>query len=568
MGNFIKTQTSFANGEISPNFFANDNMHGLAYMENMDVIPGGGLTRRAGLKSLATLPSSARLISFSASENDNYVLAIMNGIIRVFSSGEFVQDIIAPWTSNDLMKLQYAQRFGTIIFVHPDYKPRILSCESSSFQLLEFTFTYTDDLNNINMPFMRFEDSEGITLTLTHTNDGVQLTTNQDFWTQDNVYGHLSLLGKTFLVQSYIDSRNIIAVCNGTFTYPNTPVSDWKEAVFSYRRGWPISITFHQNRLVFGGSKSWPGGVWMSCVGQHRNFNTGTGLDDEAIFFTLLSGRRQHICTLVSSDNLQILTSEGEWAVSNKPLTPESVNIKMHTSVGSPADIYLPPQEMEGKTIFVSNNKQDIRELTLDELGENYNANNLCELSAHLIQKPIDIAYNKKQKRLFVVMQDGNMAVLNRDVSLDISAWGRYTTSGKFCSVVVCEGNTFVVTKRDTTFYLEQFSDSEMIDATNQKYTVRAVGLPLMSAGHNAHKIQIRKIIARLYNSKTLFINGLRANLPNNAYSIDSGGYSGDISMNTIGTCLPISDAPWELSTTDAMPLTILSITIYGRYQI
>ena len=62
MGNFIKTQSSFANGEVSPNFFASDNIHGLAYMENMDVIPGGGLARRAGLKTIATLTSNARLI--------------------------------------------------------------------------------------------------------------------------------------------------------------------------------------------------------------------------------------------------------------------------------------------------------------------------------------------------------------------------------------------------------------------------------------------------------------------------------------------------------------------------
>jgi hypothetical protein len=37
--------------------------------------------------------------------------------------------------------------------------------------------------------------------------------------------------------------------------------------------------------------------------------------------------------------------------------------------VGSPSDIYLAPQEIEGKTVFVSKSKKDIRELALDELG-------------------------------------------------------------------------------------------------------------------------------------------------------------------------------------------------------
>ncbi len=568
MGNFIKTQTSFADGEISPQFFANDNVHGLAYMENMDVIPGGGITRRAGLESVATLPSNAKLVSFSVSENDNYVLGIMNNLIRVFANGQFVQDVAAPWGTADLPLVQYAQRFGTMIFVHPDYKPRVLLRENGIFKLRDFVFTYNDTQDNINMPFMRFEDSENITISLTNVDNGVQFTTNHNFWTQDNVNGYLSLLGKTFLVTSYIDAKNVIAVCNGVFTYPNAPVSDWREAVFSYRRGWPISITFHQDRLVFGGAKSWPGGVWLSHVGQHGNFNVGTGLDDEAIFFTLLSGRRQHICTLISSDNLQILTSEGEWAVSNKPLTPESVNIKMHTSVGSVADIYLPPQEIEGKTIFISKSKKDIRELALDDLGQKYNANNLCDMAAHLIKSPIDIAYNKQQKRLFVVMSNGYMAVLNRDMSIGISAWGRYTTNGKFCAVTVCNGDTFVVTKRDTNFYLEKFSDSEMIDATNYTYAVRAVGMPFMSSGHNVRKVQIRKIVARLHDSKTLFINNWRAELPNEIYADNADGYSGDVSLNTIGSCRPMIDAPWEISTTDTMPMTVLGVTIYGRYQI
>ena len=65
MVNFIKTQTSFANGEVSPNFFANSDIHGLSRMENMDVIPGGGLKRRPGLKKIAKLSSGARLVPFS-----------------------------------------------------------------------------------------------------------------------------------------------------------------------------------------------------------------------------------------------------------------------------------------------------------------------------------------------------------------------------------------------------------------------------------------------------------------------------------------------------------------------
>ncbi len=568
MGNFIKTQTSFENGEVSPNFFANSDIHGLAHLENMDVIPGGGLRRRPGLKKIAKLSANARLVPFSISETEHYILAIMNGLIRIFSGDSFVQDVFAPWSAADVGLVQYAQRFGTMIFVHPNYRPKILCRDNGIFKFVNFSFTSSDGGENVDMPFMRFEDSDNISITITMSNNTAHLNTNQDFWTSANVDGHISMLGKTWLITSYIGPREVTAACNGVFTIPNSPITDWQEAVFSPRRGWPASITFHQNRLVFGGSKSWPGGIWMSCVGNHKNFNTGTGLDDQAIYITLLSSRRQHICTLVSSDNLQILTSEGEWAVSNKPLTPESVDIKMHTTIGCIADRYLPPQEIDGSTIFVSNNKRDIRQMVLDDLGVSYRANNLCAIAEHIMNNPIDIAYNKTDKKLFVVMSNGEIAVLNRNVALGISAWGHYMTAGDFKSVAVSNDKTYVVTERDSNFIFERFDDSEMIDSDEYSYTSRACGLPIMTSGHNAKYVRIKKIIARVHDSKTLFINNFRTTFPDEVYTPDVSGFSGDISVNVLGTLRDMVDSPWEISTNDELPLTVLSVTVYGRYQI
>ncbi len=567
MGNFVRTQKSFANGEVSINFFENDDIRGLRFMENFDVCAGGGLIRRPGLKKSAQLISDARLISFSLSESEEYVLAIMNGRIRIYANDTFVQDVITPWPSSAVPQIQYTQRFGTMIFVHPDYAPRVLYYENGVFKIKSFAFSKSQDTGNLQIPFTRFEDSEDVTITITNSGGVTHFTASEDFWTENNVGGYLSAIGKTWLVNSYISATDITVTCTGTYTLPNDPVSDWQEAAFSPRRGWPSSITFHQDRLVFGGAKSWPGGIWMSHVGGHGNFDLGTGLDDEAIFFTLLSDRRQHVCTLVSSDNLQILTSEGEWAVSNKPLTPELVNIKMHTSIGSPADKYLAPQQVEGETIFVSKNN-DIRQLCLDNLGENYNANNLSAFAKHLITNPIDISYNKNTKKLFVVMSDGNMAVLNYDVSHGISAWGRYTTDGKFTSTTTCDDKTFVVVKRGNDFFLERFDDSEFVDATSHTYTATAYGLPLLTSGHNAKYIRITKIVVRVYNTKTLLINDERVVLPNEIYDADSPGFTGDASINVLGTSADLVDAPWKISTTDSLPLKILSVTIYGRYQI
>jgi len=271
---------------------------------------------------------SARIISFSVSENEKYILALSDGHITIYNNETMVQDLQTPWDKVDLIGLQYAQRFGTMIFVHPNYQPQILEKNIDSFELSDFEFSVNSDMTN-NMPFMRFDDSKDVYITVStssYGNNFATFTINKNFWTSDNVGGRLFLLNKQWSVYEYVSPNVIIASTNGSYTTPSGSVSDWKESAFGVRRGWTYSISFHQDRLVFGGSRSHPSGIWMSKVGDHDNFNVGTGLDDESIFITLLSEQRQQICTIVSSDNLQILTSVGEWAISNKPLTPASVN--------------------------------------------------------------------------------------------------------------------------------------------------------------------------------------------------------------------------------------------------
>ena len=350
MADFIKTQNSFANGEVAPEFYAHDNINGLARLENMDVLAGGGLSRRSGLVSVDKLVGPARLVSFSVSDGDEYIIAITDCYIDIYIDDTLYQSLKTPWPYTDITNLQYAQRFGTMIFVHPNYPPQTLYKSGNKFYIREFEFSRNDADMTVNMPFVKFDDASDIKITVSaHAsgNNYATFTTNADFWTPENVGGRLYLLDRQWRITEYISPTQIVVHTNGTYTLPSASVSDWRECAFGARRGWPRSITFHQDRLVFGGSRDWPSGIWLSRVGVHNDFNAGTGLDDQAIFISLLSTQRQQICTVVSSDNLQILTNVGEWAISSKPLTPASVDIKQHTSVGSFGACYLAPQKIE-----------------------------------------------------------------------------------------------------------------------------------------------------------------------------------------------------------------------------
>ena len=570
MVDFIKTQNNFSRGEVAPEFFARDDIAGLSKLENMDVLSGGGLTRRAGLNKVATLNSLVRIVPFSVDENENYILALGDYRATIMGAdGSVVQSLVSPWAYADIAKLQYAQRFGTMILVHPDYQPRIIAKTATGFDLNLFEFSSNDDMT-VNIPFMKFDDANGITITVTSNAGGntyATFTTNTDFWSADQVGERLYLMGKQWVITSYTNAKVVVACTNTTYTLPASPITDWFEGAFGSYRGWPCSITFHQDRLVFGGSRSHPSGIWMSHVGDHKNFSVGTGLDDEAIFLTLVSSRRQQIATVVSSDNLQILTSVGEWAISNKPLTPSSVDIKQHTSVGSVVSTYLPPQKIEGQTVFVSEDMRSIRELSLDDLGENYNANDLCALSKHLMSEPVDIAYNSSAHKLFVVMADGTMSVLDYNSGLGIAAWGKYTTCGEFKSIAVVDNITYVVVKRDDDLSLEKFDASAMDDCGN-RFDFCAYGLPLRASGHNVSSFRVRKITARVLNTKSLFINGKRATLPNSVYDDDSPGFSGDVSITQLGTVKTSIDCPWKIHGSDALPAQVISVSMHGNYEV
>ena len=349
---------------------------------------------------------------------------------------------------------------------------------------------------------------------------------------------------------------------------PGTPVTDWLESAFDNHHGWPRAITFHQDRLIFGGTKRVPGGIWMSKVGEHNNFNAGTGLDDEAIITTLLSKDRQEICNLISSEKLQVLTSGGEWAISNQPITPSNINLVQHTSVGSPVSICLAPQKIEGETVFVSHTLQDIRILSLDTLGERYNADDLCAFSKHLLNQPVDVAYNKVLKLLYVVNTDGTMAVLNQNSGLGISGWARYTSYAKFKSVAICGFETYVVIEKSGTYKLAKFSNTALADSGTNAINFCAAGLPMNFSGHLPHHLKLRKINLRLLNTKSAFINDMRVELPNEIYTPGATGYNGDVSMNLLGTNMDTSVSPWILHGDEPMPITVLSVTIQGQYEI
>ena len=98
------------------------------------------------------------------------------------------------------------------------------------------------------------------------------------------------------------------------------------ENAWSDVKGWPISCTFHEGRLYFGGSASLPSTLFGSKVSQFFfffffNFKAAEGLDDDAIKITLATDSVNTITGMRSGRDLQIFTTGAEFFIPQGDLT-------------------------------------------------------------------------------------------------------------------------------------------------------------------------------------------------------------------------------------------------------
>ena len=107
-----------------------------------------------------------------------------------------------------------------------------------------------------------------------------------------------------------------------------------------------------------------------------------------------------------------------------------------------------------------------------------------------------------------------------------------------------------------------------MQDADEYSFSFMASGLPIRASGHNVSRLRLRKISSRVLDTKSICINNHRIALPNEIYNTGTSGYSGDVSVNLLGTSSETMKSVWSIHGNEPYPATILSITLYGWYTV
>ena len=249
----------------------------------------------------------------------------------------------------------------------------------------------------------------------------------------------------------------------------HAPTTEWDEQSFSAVRGYAASVTFHENRLCFGGTISEPDAIWMSKIGSFFNFDVGEAADDDSISLVAATGDVNEIRYMISNRDLQVFTASGELYVPtylNQAITPTNAQIRKQTPYGS--DFVL-PASIDGATIFSQKEGKAIREYLYSDSEDAYTSSAISTLASHLIKNPKYLAvahsaFGLPDSYAALTLSDGDLALFSSNRAEKRASWTKVSTAGSFSSVVAIHDRLFANVYYDNQLHLCEFDTEVGLD--------------------------------------------------------------------------------------------------------
>ncbi|MDW8123150.1 MAG: hypothetical protein RMJ04_00080 [Geminicoccaceae bacterium] len=490
MSRRLLVKTSFASGELDPLLFGRIDLRaqedGARRLRNVFVHPAGGVVRRPGTRVLAEVPDALRLVPFDDADAA-FLLVFAPHRLVVLREGATVADLEAPWSAAQLLEIDWARYRDRLYVVHPEVRGmeivrRRAAGGSDSWELAPWEFETTEPEPGVRRGLGPFAKVAAPDTALRVRRDGanpppgaspgdhvvvearhVDGASAAPVFTPRHYGVWLRISGRFVRILSYQAPDRVLAKAYDSF--PDSRwTRQWEEEAFSPARGWPRTVSFHQDRMVLGGSRDLPDWVWMSRTGRPMNFDPGTGLDDEAIAFRLSDETRHVITALVPGRNLQIFTTAGEWIVKGFPVTPSGTQVERQTRIGSQASPRVRPVDVDGATLFVGASGRELREFLYTEVEQAYQAADIATLSRHLLFDPIDVVFDGRRRQLWIVRADGRAATVGIDRNANVAAWSLQEFAGEACAVAVLRGKLHLVLRWGERRFVEVLDEDVWVD--------------------------------------------------------------------------------------------------------
>jgi hypothetical protein len=237
----------------------------------------------------------------------------------------------------------------------------------------------------------------------------------------------------------------------------------------------PSVAGFYQQRRIFANTNNRTQTLFFTQTGNFYNLSVSSPpRDDDAITATIASSKANEIRALVPLQDLLVMTSGAEWAITgvDDKVTPSGIEVKPQTYYGS-ADIGVPPL-VAGQTVLYLQPGQIVRDLGYQFSNDAYAGNDVSILARHLLDNNQILDWTfaiAPYGIVWSVRDDGVLLGLTYLREQEKFAWHRHTTKGAFKSVASIREGTddrlYALVERDLTGRTVQYI--ERMDA--RKFT-------------------------------------------------------------------------------------------------
>ena len=461
--------TNFTAGELSPRLDGRNDLSkypsGCKTLENFIVYPHGSAARRSGTQFISEVKTSAnktRLIPFEFSTTQTYILEFGNQYIRIYKdkgqvqSGGSAVEIATPYLTAELFDIKFAQSADVMYIVHPNHATRKLSRTSH----INWTLT---TCNFTNGPFQDTNTST-TTLTPSATTGSVTITASANTFVSTDVDRLVRIGDGIAKITGFTSATEVNATTSTDFANTNAS-TNFSLGAFSTTTGFPSTVTFFEQRLVFAGTINQPQTIFFSKSGDYENMDAnigGTISDSDAIIYTIASNQVNAIRFMTATRTLIIGTAGGEFSVSgggaDVAITPTNILIKKQSNHGA---ANLDALAVGNVTLFMQRARRKMRELAYNFDVDGYIAPDMTILAEHITEGGItQMAYQQEPNQIiWLVRGDGELIGFTYQREQQVTAWHRHIFGGKFGEATItvtdfaniADNTKIVLTKSDGT---------------------------------------------------------------------------------------------------------------------
>lgn len=485
-------QANFSAGELSPHMLGRLDLKyyatGASRAENVEIIPQGGFRARAGLRHIGTArPDAARIIPFTASNGESYVLAFAPGEIEIWRDGVAIAlDLVAaPYGVEEIGALTFAQALDTLLIFHPDHAPRRLRIFGAttwemdlaplrSIPNHDYGGAYANGvaaawelefvgLEQGSTPDPEVPGSGGAGTRFTLSVSGEETRTmafsglaalaalvKTELEALPNVEPGLTVepagdklritfsgaanLGDWPALSGRVVNKDDAAV----LAYRTVAGVEPGEPVMSEARGWPACGLFWQQRLLLCGLNSLPNAILASETGDYWNFDTRISAASGPMLLPLDLEGGERIERLAALRNLLILTNEGEYWLTDRGFDKSAApNIAPATKYGLAPGSSVAMSE--GGALFIGANRSGIYEARYAEADAAYKVASISLLATHLVSGVRDLAIRRPigetdAALLLLLLESGDAVLASLLREQDVTAFTRLSTDGRILS--------------------------------------------------------------------------------------------------------------------------------------